>query len=160
MTVELAKSDDATALTDLWIDLAADQRRYGSHLLPDANRPVVRETMLRHVVTETALVARRDGTIAGFVTFSVEAEQYQQDVSRGVVHNVYVQPTHRNEGIGHGLLVEAEAILQERSVDVVSLQAMAANDEARRFYRRHDYEPHRIELEKPINSDTQRPNNG
>jgi ribosomal protein S18 acetylase RimI-like enzyme len=160
VTIEPADSSDTTALTELWIDLAADQRRHGSHLLAEPNRSAIREAMLQHVVGETALVARRDGAIVGFITFGVESERYRQDVSRGIIHNVYVRDNDRGQGIGGELLSEAEAILRAEAVDAVGLQAMAANDDARRFYRRHGYEPHRVELEKPINNDTQIPNDG
>ena len=160
VTIEPADSDDATALAELWTELAADQRRHGSHLLAEPNRSAIRETMLQHIVGGTALIARRDGAIAGFVTFDIESERYRQDVSRGIIHNVYVRERDRGEGIGHELLSEAEASLRAEAVDAVALRAMAANDAARRFYRRHGYEPHRVELEKPINSDTQRPNGG
>jgi ribosomal protein S18 acetylase RimI-like enzyme len=160
VVIEFADSTDTATLTELWVDLAADQRRYGSHLLAEPNRTAIRETMLRHVVTDTACVARRDGSIVGFVTFDVETERYRQDVSRGVIYNVYVRPDHRGSGIGHGLLAEAEAALQTEDVDTVSLQVMAENDGARRFYRRHGYDPHRVELEKPINSDPQSGNDG
>ena len=154
VAVAFADSTDADAIADLWVDLAADQRQHGSHLLPEANRTRVAETMLKHVVTDTALVARRDDEVVGFVTFGQEAERYRQDVTRGVVHNIYVQVGHRGEGIGSELLSAAEAALVERGVDRLSLQAMAANDAAREFYRRHGYEPHRIEYEKPAGSDS------
>lgn len=160
VTVEAANSEDTTALVELWIELADDQRRHGSHLLAGPNRSAIREAMLQHIVGGTALVARRDGTVVGFVTFDTEAERYRQDVSRGIIHNVYVRAADRGQGVGHGLLAKAEASLRAEAVDAVGLQAMAANDDARRFYRRHGYEPHRVELEKPINSDTQRSNDG
>lgn len=160
VTIEPADSNDATALAELWIELADDQRRHGSHLLAEPNRSAIREAMLQHVVGETALVARRDGTVVGFITFSIESERYRQDISRGIVHNVYVRDSDRDRGIGHGLLSEAEAALRAEAVDAIALRAMAANDDARRFYRRHGYEPHRVELEKPINSDTERSNDG
>jgi ribosomal protein S18 acetylase RimI-like enzyme len=160
VTIGAAAADDVAALTELWIELAADQRRHGSHLLAEPNRAAIRETMLRHIVADTARVARRDGAVVGFVTFGVESERYRQDVTRGIVHNVYVRAAERGGGIGHALLTEAEATLRGEGADAVSLQAMAENEEARRFYRRHGYEPHRVELEKPINNDTQRPNDG
>jgi len=159
-TVEPADSDDAAALAELWIELADDQRRHGSHLLAEPNRSAIREAMLQHAVGGTALVARRDGAVVGFVTFDVESEHYRQDVTRGIVHNVYVREGDRGKGIGGELLAEAEATLRAEAVDAVALRAMAANDDARRFYRRHGYEPHRVELEKPINSDPQRANDG
>ena len=154
VSVALANSADADAIADLWVDLAADQRQHGSHLLPEDNRTRVAETMLKHVVTDTALVARRDDEVVGFVTFGQESERFRQDVTRGVVHNIYVQAGHRGEGIGSALLSTAEATLEERGVDTLSLQAMAENDAARAFYRRHGYEPHRVEFEKPAGSDS------
>jgi ribosomal protein S18 acetylase RimI-like enzyme len=154
VTVAFAESADAGVLADRWVDLAADQRQYGSHLLADENRRRVRETMLNHVVTNTALVARRDDDVVGFVTFGQESESFQQDVTRGVVHNIYVAADHRGEGIGSALLATAERTLADRGVDTVGLQAMATNEAARSFYRRHGYEPHRVELEKSTGSDT------
>ena len=154
VAVGFADSADAAALADLWVGLATDQRRHGSHLLPEENRTRVRETMLRHAVTDTALVARRDGEVVGFVTFGQETESFEQDVTRGVVHNIYVRAGDRGEGIGSELLATAEEVLVSRGVDTLSLQAMAPNDAARTFYRRHGYEPHRVELEKPAESDT------
>ena len=154
VAVGFAEGADAGAVADLWVELAADQRRHGSHLLAEANRTRVREAMLKHVVTDTALVARRDGDVVGFVTFGQEAESFQQDVTRGIVHNIYVRTGHRGEGVGGALLSTAEEVLLERGVDTLALQAMAPNDAARAFYRRHGYEPHRVEFEKPAESDT------
>ncbi|MFQ3319762.1 MAG: ribosomal protein S18 acetylase RimI-like enzyme [Natronomonas sp.] len=154
VSIEAAESDDASAFADLWVDLAADQRQHGSHLRPSANRGRIREAMLQHVVTDTVLLAERDGDIVGFVTFGRESESFEQDVTRGLVHNIYVTAGHRGEGIGSALLAAAEETLAERGVDSVALQAMAANDEAREFYRRHGYDPHRIELEKAVESDS------
>jgi ribosomal protein S18 acetylase RimI-like enzyme len=147
-------SGDAELLADLWVELAADQRQHGSHLLAESNRRRIREAMLQHVVTDTALVARREGDVVGFVSFGRESESFEQDLIRGTVHNIYVRSGHRGEGIGSALLSRAEAALAERGVDAVCLQAMATNSEAREFYRRHGYDPHRIELEKPIESDS------
>ncbi|QLD91121.1 GNAT family N-acetyltransferase [Natronomonas salina] len=154
VTVEFANSLDADDIADLWVELAADQRRHGSNLLPDANRTRVHETMLKHVVTNTALVARHDDDVVGFVTFGQESERFQQDVTRGIVHNIYVEEDHRGKGIGTALLRTAEETLVDRGVDTLGLQAMAANDAAREFYRRHGYEPHQVEFEKSAESDS------
>ena len=153
VTISSAGTDDADRLADLWVDLAADQRRYGSHLEGGANREAIHETMLRHAVTDTVRLARRDGVVVGFVTFGVESGRYDQDVARGTIHNVYVDPSDRGEGIGGALLAAAERELDSLGVGVVALEAMARNDAARSFYARHGYAPHRIELEKPINDD-------
>jgi ribosomal protein S18 acetylase RimI-like enzyme len=157
VVVEPADTDDVDALVELWVELATDQRRYGSHLLAAPNRGRIRESMLQHVVADTALLARRGaasgGRIAGFVTFGRESEGFRQDRTRGIVHNIYVRPGDRGEGIGARLLSAAEAALAEAGVESVALQTMAGNDRARAFYRRQGFEPHRVELEKRLESD-------
>ena len=153
--VEPADTDDADVMAELWVDLATGQRDHGSHLLAEPNRDRIHETMLQHVVTDTALVARADGgSLAGFVTFGRESEAYDQDAARGIVHNLYVRPADRSNGIGSALLAAAEDRLAALGVDAVALESMAENEAARRFYGRHGYAPHRIELEKPLESDT------
>lgn len=88
--------------------------------------------------------------LVGFVMFGLEAGTYVQDVSRGVVRNLYVRPAYRGDGIGAALLATAETALEETGADVATLEAMAANDRARSFYEEHGYTPHRIKVEKPL----------
>jgi len=92
-------------------------------------------------------------TIVGFVTFGVESGRYDLDVTRGVVYNLFVRERHRGAGVGSRLLAAAESALADAGVDVISLEAMAGNEDARRFYRRHGYHPHRVELEKSVRGD-------
>lgn len=151
VVVEGASTEDAERVADLWVDLAADQRGHGSHLRPDANRGVARDAATRHAISGGLTVARApDDGIVGFVMFAPETGSYEQDVERGSVHNIYVDPAYRDRGVGRRLLAAAEEALDAAGADVVSLEVMAANADARRFYARAGYEPHRIEVEKPL----------
>jgi ribosomal protein S18 acetylase RimI-like enzyme len=94
--------------------------------------------------------ASGESSIAGFVMFGLESGAYEQDVVRGVIHNLYVRPASRDAGIGSRLLSAAEAALDDEGADVVSLEAMTANEAAVAFYERHGYRPHRVEMEKPL----------
>jgi ribosomal protein S18 acetylase RimI-like enzyme len=152
--IESATLGDVEALVDLWVDLARDQRTYDSHLATEANRTPVRESVGHHVLADGVLVARADGDLVGFVMYGPETGDYEETVDRGVVHNLYVVPGARGAGLGSALLERAEAALAEAGADVVSLEAMAGNEAARRFYERHGYRPHRVELEKPVRNDT------
>lgn len=147
--VEPADTGDADSVVDLWIDLAESQRVHGSHLHGEPNRTPIREAILRHVAGDRLLVARGDGVL-GFVMFSIEEGDYEQDLRRGLIENLYVRPDARNEGVGSALLSRAEARLDEHGVDAVSLEVMADNERARQFYRSHGYDPHRVEFEKPL----------
>ena len=148
MEIERPSSRDVDELTELWVALAAEQRDHRTHILPERNRSQIRDTLHRHAVTGGAFVARAAGDIVGFVTFEYASDAFETDVERGVVQNLYVRPERRNDGIGRALLERAERELTENGVDVVTVEAMAANEAARRFYRRQGYDPHRITLEK------------
>lgn len=150
--IETPEMDEADLLADLWVQLARDQRAYESHLRPAANRASIREAVARHVVTGGVLVAR-DGEVVGFVMYGLETGEFEQGVTRGVVRNLFVRPERQNEGIGSRLLAAAERELADAGADVVSLEAMAANEDAIRFYERHGFRLHRVEFEKRIDGD-------
>jgi len=149
VNVEPATADDVDAVADLWTALADGQREYGSHVRPSDSRTAARETLARRAAIGRLLVAREDG-IVGFASVEVERGRYALDVPRGVVTALYVVPSARDRGVGRKLLAAAESTLRSAGAETVSLQAMAANADARRFYRRNGYEPHRIEFEKRV----------
>lgn len=154
MRVKSPDTDAAGAITDLWVELAREQRTFGSHLRAERNRSTIREAIVRHVVAGGLLVARHEGDIVGFVMFGPENERYEQDIARGIVRNLVVRPEYRNKGVGAALLNAAEAALAEADFDTVGLSVLADNEAARRFYARQNYRVHRVELEKPLESDT------
>ncbi|MWV63895.1 GNAT family N-acetyltransferase [Halorubrum sp. JWXQ-INN 858] len=150
--ITAATAADIDAVTDLWVALARGQRDHGSGILAERNRGAVRESIARHVVVGELLVARVGGEAVGFVDFSVDRGGYERDHVRGTVGNLFVAPEHRGEGIGSALLAAAERGLREAGADVVGLEAMAANERAREFYRAHGYEPHRVTFTKAVDA--------
>ena len=154
MDITTPSTELTDRLTDMWVDLARGQRTHGSHLLGPENRAVIRETVIQRIVAENLFVARLDGEVVGFVMFTVEHGRYEQDVTPGLVENLYVVPTARRDGIGSALLAAAEERLVEDGATVLQLEAMARNDAARQFYAAHGYTPHRLALEKPTENDT------
>ena len=153
MDITSASTELTDRLTDMWVDLASDQRTHGSHLLGPENRTVVRETVVQRIVADNILVAHHEGSVVGFVMFTVEHGRYEQDVTPGLVENLYVAPDYRGEGVGTALLEAAEDDLRGRGVDAITLEAMADNDAGREFYRANGYRPHRLEVEKSVTDD-------
>lgn len=142
--------EELTGIADLWVDLAAEQREYGSHLLAEENREGMRMAIAQGIHDDEVLVAKDGGELVGFIAFEIEHGAYRTSATRGVVRNVYVVPDERDAGIGGALFDAAESRLAAAGVDVVALEVMAGNDAARRFYRERGYDPHRIEYELPV----------
>lgn len=155
-TVEIraATMDDLDQLVVQWIDLAAGQREYGSHLRTESNRTRISELFARRIAQDEAWIARSGDRIVGFVTFTMTGSTFAKSVSRGVIQNLYVVPEARGEGVGTQLLDVAERVLAEDGADAIVLEAMVDNDSARQFYRARGYHPHQVTLEKPVESDT------
>jgi len=153
-TVEAAEPGDAATVADHWVALANGQRRYGSHLRAAANREPIRASMARAAADGRLDVARDDdGDVVGFVHYTVERGSLAQDLTRGVVNDLYVVPERRGEGIGTALLDAAEATLRDRGVEAVSVEALADNEHAIRLYERRGYRPHRVEFERKVEND-------
>jgi len=144
---------DLDPLADQWVDLARDQRTYDSRLAAADNRAAIREILAGRVVADEVRVARDDDERLGFVTFGIERGQYEQTLTRGIVHNLFVVPAARNRGVGAALLDAAERRLADAGAEAVALEVMAGNADAHRFYERRGYEPHRVELERRLGAD-------
>jgi ribosomal protein S18 acetylase RimI-like enzyme len=153
VTVESADPGDAGRVADRWVALAAGQRRYGSHLRADENRAAVREAMARAAADGRLDVARDANELVGFVRYGVECGALAQDVTRGVVRDLFVVPERRGAGVGGALLDAAERELAGRGVDVVAVEAMTDNEDAIRLYERRGYRSHRIEFERQVEND-------
>ncbi|WP_276254084.1 GNAT family N-acetyltransferase [Halomontanus rarus] len=151
LRIEFATEADLETLADDWIELAREQERHGSHIVPDANREAIRDVLAGHQFNDGLLVARTTADdVAGFASFSLERGMFTLDSTRGVLSNLYVKPSYRDQGIGTALLEEVEHTLAERGAAVVILEAMADNEAARRFYRRHGYDTYRVGMERSL----------
>ena len=162
VVVDRGTIEDVDATAELWVELARGQRAHNSHLLAAPNRDAASDAVAHAAVSGGLLVARdtarlgdgdrtaADRGVVGFVTFGRESGRYRRDGERGCVYNLYVDEAYRDDGVGSRLLCGAERALAEAGADLVSLEAMAANVDARRFYERHGYREHRVEFEKSL----------
>lgn len=156
MEIDNPEMEESEVIADLWVDLAREQYEHGSYLAAEENRIEIHDSICQHIVSGDLLVARfpRDESqsdecdIVGFVMFTPETGRYEETRSIGLIENLYVIPEYRNEGLGATLLAKAEERLSAADVEIITLDLMAQNEAARRFYVRHGYTTQRETMAK------------
>jgi ribosomal protein S18 acetylase RimI-like enzyme len=83
------------------------------------------------------VVARAAGETVGMTRFGADAD----DVTRGQVFSLYVDPRAAGAGVGRALLRRAEQELAAHGFRAATLWVFAANERALRFYRANGWEP-------------------
>jgi len=94
------------------------------------------------------VLAAADGdTVVGMLTGYLTEPSDYRPVRVAVLHSLYVQPAHRDAGVGTRLVGAFRSWARERRADRMSVTAYAANADAIRFYQRHGFTPRELELD-------------
>ena len=137
-TIRPGRRGDATEAARLWMRSAEE---HTTHDPVYATAPGAEKTMRRfladlassdHSFLFVAVV--RDRTV-GFISGELrEGSPTFLPKTWASVDDVFVEPDHRNLGVGRALLKSVEAWAKERGANGVSLQVAAANARGRKFY--------------------------
>jgi GNAT superfamily N-acetyltransferase len=119
-----------------------------STLLAQARKNVERYHA-RSVQPEQAFVAEMDGHRVGFVWITLEISGNTGEKS-GWLLDVYVDPEHRNKGIGKRLMTKAEEWARGHGVKEIWLNAGFFNEEAMALYRSYGYDIETVHMSKRI----------
>lgn len=102
------------------------------------------------------LVAELRGRPVGFLAAGVAEfpDRYTRLEERpnlqGHIHDVFVEPRARRQGVAQALFDAAEQRLRAAGCDNLRLGVAAGNEVARRFYRRFGFQEHKLGLRKDI----------
>jgi ribosomal protein S18 acetylase RimI-like enzyme len=93
------------------------------------------------------LVAERERRLVAFLVGQVEAEIPIYRITRyGFVHDLWVEPEYRNEGIARQLAMLAVEKFREMGVPQVRLDTAAGNDAARKLFEACGFRTSRVEM--------------
>lgn len=99
----------------------------------------------------TVMVAERDGAVIGYVYAAVEPRDWMSlRDSAGVVHDVIVDPEHRQSGAGRMLLDAALAFLKSRGAPRVVLETAERNEPAQRLFASAGFRRTMIEMTREL----------
>ena len=89
---------------------------------------------------------------AGFVCVvaSTHGESPEDPAPFAWVHDIFVKPEHRRQGVATVLMAEAERFARSQGARVLRLGVLDRNDNAREFYVRHEFREHAHVLTKTL----------
>jgi ribosomal protein S18 acetylase RimI-like enzyme len=97
------------------------------------------------------LVAGSNGEVQGYTYAAVEGYDYMSlRGPAGVLHDIVVDPAHRDRGIGRALLDATLTALAERHVPRVVLSTATQNDAAQRLFAHAGFRPTMIEMTREV----------
>ena len=137
-TIRPGRRDDAAEAARLWMQSAEEHKAHDPVYATAAGA----EKTMRRFLADLAssghsflFVALAGGRTVGFISGELrEGSPTFLPKTWASVDDVFVEPDHRNLGMGRALLRSVEAWAKERGASGVSLQVAAANARARKFY--------------------------
>jgi len=87
-------------------------------------------------------LARHDGAPAGFVIYAVQTESMRRAARQGVLHDLYVRPQYRSQGLGAALVRHALWVLRHEEIELITLNVLIENEHARQFWERFGFTPY------------------
>jgi GNAT superfamily N-acetyltransferase len=138
LIIRPGRREDADEAARLWMQSAQEHTEHDPIY---ATAPGAERVMRRFLADLTSgslsflFVAEDGDRIVGFVSGELrEGSPTFLQKSWASVDDVFVQPDHRNLGVGRALLESVEAWAKDRDADGISLQVAAANGRGRKFY--------------------------
>ena len=137
-TIRPGRRDDAAEAARLWMQSAEE---HTAHDPVYATAAGAEKTMRRFLADLASsghsflFVALAGGRTVGCISGELrEGSPTFLPKTWASVDDVFIEPDHRNLGMGRALLRSVEAWAKERGASGVSLQVAAANARARKFY--------------------------
>lgn len=143
-TVEPATLDDVDRLVELEAGLfredAGQHERFADVTWPEREGRVDFEHLLGNP-SAIVLLAWVDTVIVGFaVGYLQPSAPTRLPVTYGVLRSLYVEPAHRNAGVGSQLSAAFVTWARANGCAEAHVESYVANEGAQRFYARHGFE--------------------
>ena len=137
-TIRAGRKEDAAEAARLWMQSA---KEHTAHDRVYETSPEAEKTMRRFLADVAnsnysfLFVAVTEERTVGFISGELrQGSPTFLPKTWASVDDVFVEPGHRNRGMGHALLHSVKAWARERDADGISLQVAAANARGRKFY--------------------------
>lgn len=135
---------DVDSIKTLWLDQCAYHASISKHFsdkFKNLEFDYRKKTLMKHEIIQI-IVAKHDINPIGYIISLID----QNNI--GEVFSLYVQPTYRNQHIGEQLMEQSIAWLESKDLKAVQLSVAVGNEHVLNFYKKFDFYPYTILLEK------------
>lgn len=138
MIIEPATESDLKSMASLTRDALSFASQPDTRLWEGMSDAEMEEHLRAYLPGEQAiaLVARAEHTTLGYVGARFEPDASRRSQQSAVIELLAVAPPYRGRGFGTRLVMELLAALRRQGITRVSVQVVAANEAAVRFWRR------------------------
>jgi ribosomal protein S18 acetylase RimI-like enzyme len=93
------------------------------------------------------LVAQRESRVVGFLVATIDDTiRIYRRRRIGFIHDLWVEPQYRNEGIGRQMTMLAIEKFREKGIDQIRLETAVENEAARTLFESCGFRPSSIEM--------------
>ena len=153
MEIREAKLEDAEEIvSNLWMPLAREMQDYSDREFSEDIREKALEKRRETVESDEGIcfVAEDDGLV-GLVSASIDRENglFKQP-GTAYVHDLYVEPDYRREGLASNLMAKIEAWALKQGCELIEFSVDSPNESAIEFYRGEGYSEIRKKMRKKL----------
>jgi ribosomal protein S18 acetylase RimI-like enzyme len=141
--IRAATAEDVPLVQELWREFEAEVPDVDWH---DDDSAADLAKLAVAVEAGIVLLAEQDGAPVGLAVAARKAERV------GFLDLVYVRPGARRGGIAAELVREAAEQLRAQGADMLELDVLASNEDARGIYRRWGFRPVEVTLAAPLDA--------
>lgn len=160
-----ARPEDRRALAELWLDLIDYHRSLDPHYpVPDGIRGMIREEIERGFGDAACRIAvaapgpdDAGERLLGFVFAEAPTRgggaasaEGRDDDEVGWIHELWVEPAAREQGVGSALIEAARGFLERAQASRVAVRVESANTAGLRFWARHGLRERARVFEAPL----------
>lgn len=142
VTIEQAVPEDARAIGQLWLNLQRETALSDPRLEPTESAGAWYSDFVRAEIAASSsclLLARREKQVIGFVVGQIHVRPTLTVRRIGAVLDLYVDPAHRNMGVGTRLYSSLTRWFGTAGVERVEVQTAVMSGSANRFWQRHGF---------------------
>ena len=153
MIIRKATIKDFEKLKDIKLESKKDEMKYSDSLKPfNKTRDIYFEYFKTELKKKNSVVfiAEDKKPIGIIIATYFNPLRISKYAKKGYISNLYVQKSHRNQGIGKNLFNTSIKWLKKNKVKYISLEIHLENKKALKFYRDLGFRDYTLKLAKKI----------